>query len=336
MTAAAQIAPAGERPTTDRTGAAYAAALFAMLGWASLYPAAKPALQEVTPLMVALARAAIACLALSLLTCVTQGGLAAGLRHLRVQSAVNGRGIAALGVISFTGTSIVAMTAQQFLPASINGLLNNLGPLWLALYTAAAGRARHGGLLIAGSLVAAGGVALVLLGDGSLLAGGVALGGQAWIGIPLSLGGSVLIACSTLVVRRVVAGRDALAVTALATGWGAIPLLIPVLFGIGGSMAGYVSASSSTKALLLWLGTGSTAFNFALWFYALAHLPVTRISNFQYLILPLGVALSVLLLGEPLGTGLLAGTAAIVAGIVLAHRGAEAAPARPRRTGEPA
>jgi drug/metabolite transporter (DMT)-like permease len=53
-------------------------------------------------------------------------------------------------------------------------------------------------------------------------------------------------------------------------------------------------------------------------------LPVTRIAHFQYLITPLGVALSVLLLGEPAGAGLLAGTVAIVAGIALAQRGAEA------------
>ena len=45
----------------------------------------------------------------------------------------------------------------------------------------------------------------------------------------------------------------------------------------------------------------------------------------QYLIPPLGVTLSVLLLGEPAGPGLVAGTVAIVAGIVLAQQGAEPA-----------
>ena len=52
---------------------------------------------------------------------------------------------------------------------------------------------------------------------------------------------------------------------------------------------------------------------------------MTRIANLQYLIPPLGVTLSVLLLGEPAGPGLVAGTVAIVAGIVLAQQGAEPA-----------
>jgi drug/metabolite transporter (DMT)-like permease len=133
----------------------------------------------------------------------------------------------------------------------------------------------------------------------------------------------MLIAVSITLTRRVTRGRDALAITALAAGWGALPLLALVALGIGGSLAGYAAASSETKLRLLWLGTASTAFNFSLWYYALSLVPVTRVANLQYLIPPLGVALSVALLGEPVGPGLLAGTAAIVAGIVLAQRGAE-------------
>ncbi|HEX2326322.1 MAG TPA: DMT family transporter, partial [Chloroflexota bacterium] len=92
-----------------------------------------------------------------------------------------------------------------------------------------------------------------------------------------------------------------------------------------GSLPAYGATSAQTKGLLLWLGGACTAFNFSLWYFALAHLPVTRIANLQYLIPPLGVTLSVLLLGEPAGPGLVAGTVAIVAGIVLAQQGAEPA-----------
>ena len=96
-----------------------------------------------------------------------------------------------------------------------------------------------------------------------------------------------------------------------------------MLAGAGGSFASLGAASAAAKLRLLWLGTASTAFNFALWSFALAHLPVTRVSPLQYLIAPLGVVISVLLLGEPLGLNLIVGTAAILGGIALAQRGAE-------------
>jgi drug/metabolite transporter (DMT)-like permease len=133
----------------------------------------------------------------------------------------------------------------------------------------------------------------------------------------------MLIAYSNLVARRVMVGRDPFATTAVAAGWGTIPLLLLLLLGIGGSLPAYGAASAQTKGLLLWLGGACTAFNFSLWYFALAHLPVTRIAHLQYLIPPLGVALSVLLLGEPAGPGLIAGTMAVVAGIVIAQQGAE-------------
>jgi drug/metabolite transporter (DMT)-like permease len=328
--------------------------VLAIFGWGSLYPAAKLALEEVTPLMIALARAALAGLLLALITCLRYGTPGAGVGRLRREAGTDWRGPCALGLISLAGTSLLAMLAQQFLSAAVNGLLNNLSPLWLALYATAAGRARRAPLLLAGSLLAAAGVALVLLGDTwgplALVAAGApaapdapvraAPGGapplpapqppaggssDLALGATLAIGGSMLIACSNLVARRVMVGRDPFATTAVAAGWGTIPLLLLLLLGIGGSLPAYGAASAQTKGLLLWLGGVCTAFNFSLWYFALAHLPVTRIAHLQYLIPPLGVALSVLLLGEPAGPGLIAGTVAVVAGIVIAQRGAEPA-----------
>ncbi len=306
--------------------------MLAVFGWGSLYPAAKLALGEVTPLMIAAARAGVACLVLAVVTCLRYGGVGAGYRRLRAEACREWGGPCALGLISLAGTSLLAMTAQDFLPAGVNGLLNNLSPLWLALYATASGRARYPLLLLAGSAVAAGGVAAVLLGD--TLAGGASppvegfVGGDAtWVGVLLSVGGSILIAYSNLVARRVMAGRDPFATTAVAAGWGAIPLFTLLVVGVGGSLPAYGATSVATRGLLVWLGAGATAFNFSLWFFALAHLPVTRIANLQYLIPPLGVALAVALLGEPAGPGLLVGTGAVLAGIALAQRGAEPSPA---------
>ena len=72
------------------------------------------------------------------------------------------------------------------------------------------------------------------------------------------------------------------------------------MFAFAGGFAFLGSISPGTLLLLLHMGLSSTAFNFSLWFYALSVLPVTRVANLQYLIAPLGVALSVIFLREPL------------------------------------
>jgi drug/metabolite transporter (DMT)-like permease len=310
----------------NRAGAlAYAAALASILGWASLYSVAKPALEEVSPVLVATARATIATFVLATLSIMASGGLGAGLKHLREEAMDRWQRTAVVGVVSFTGTSLIAMTAQGLLPASVNGLLNNLSPLWIALFAVAAGRSRNGPLLVLGATIAAAGVGLVLFGRGET---DVAVGASTRtvefaLGAALSLSGSLLIAFANVLTRSVMRGRDPLALTAVAAGWGSLPLLALLVLGVGGGVGDLGAISFETRLRLLWLGTASTAFNFALWSYALAHLPVTRVAPFQYLIAPCSVAIAFLLLGETFGPGLLAGTVAIAGGIALAQRGAE-------------
>ena len=311
-------AAASTSPPRARPRLAYLAGILSTFGWASLYAVAKPALEEVTPVELAFSRAFIAAVCLTALSSITSRR---GPVYVVREARRDWRRIAVVGVISFAGTSLIAMTAQQLLTASVNGLLNNLAPLWLAVYAAFAGRARSGPLLIAGTALASVGVGIVLLGGGE--SGALPLTGETALGVLISLGGSLLIAVASINTRRVMRGRDPLALTAAGAAWGALPLLLLVAFGAGGSFASIDAASTATKLRLLWLGTVSTAFNFALWSFALAHLPVTRVSPLQYLIAPLGVVLAVVLLGEPLGANLIAGTVAILCGIALAQRGAE-------------
>lgn len=229
---------------------------------------AKPALEDVTPVELALARASLAALTLFIASlAIARRGPA----YVAREGRTNWKGVALVGLISFTGTSLLAMTAQRLLPASVNGLLNNLSPLWIAVFTATAGAAHSAPLLIAGASLAAAGVAAVLLGGGETAA--LTLSAETALGVAISLAGSLLIACANLVTRRVMSGRDPLALTAVAAGWGALPLLALTLAGAGASLESLLSASNETKLRLVWLGTVSTAFNFSLWSYALAHLP---------------------------------------------------------------
>lgn len=308
---------------------AFLAALFSSFGWASMYPAAKLALAEVEPLHVVWARAAVAGLALVLLTAASKRGLRNGLAQLRVEASTRPGGLLLLGLMNFVATSLLAMSAQRFLAASVNGLLNNMSPLWLAIVVAFLGRAAHPGRLLVGSLIALTGVGLVVIGADAAASSGPwwqAFATADWRGVGLSLTGSVLIATANIVARRVMPGRNTVAATSLASVWAAL-VVTPLVFAFAGGFAPLGSVAPGTLLLLLYLGLVSTAFNFTLWFYALGILPVTQVAPLQYLIPPLGVGLSVIILQEPLTLTLVAGGAAIVAGIVLAQRGAEPVPA---------
>jgi drug/metabolite transporter (DMT)-like permease len=287
-------------------GRSYLALVVAAVLWGSLYPAAKPAVAAVGGIQVSLCRAALACLTLSALLWLRGDG-ALLWRHLRDRW----RGILALGLLSFSGSSILAMLATGLLPASVNGLLNNTHPLWIALGTAAFFAPRRPWLLVGGSVLALAGVGLVFWpGPGA----SVGVGPLSLLGVAVSLGGSGVIALSTVVGRRVMPGADPLAISALASGMG-LPPLLALSFAFGG-LGPLVQAAEPIKLLLVYLGVGCTAVNFTLWYFGLKHLPAAQASAFQYLIPPVGVVLSALWLGEPITAGLVGGGALILTGLV--------------------
>lgn len=316
--------PAEAHPPLTRR-LAYVAAVLACLGWASLYAAAKVAMREVTGLMVAFDRTTVACVALVAIVVIRAGGLRPGFAHLVATGRSARWGAVGLGLVSFAGTSVLAMIAQEYLPASVNGLVNNLAPLWLSIWAATSGGASRPGLLVFGSLVAALGVAAVLVGDAFLGLDTSALpdpSAATWAGVAISLVGSMLIGYQNILARRVMPGHDPIAVTALGAAVGSLATGAILAAGVGGTLAGFAGVSDGNVLALLWLGTVNTAFNFTLWGYALSILPVARIANLQYLVPPLGVAIGVGVLDEPAGPGLLVGAVAILGGIFIAQRGA--------------
>lgn len=289
----------------------YIALIVSSLLWGSMYPAAKPVLTEVSPLHLAAVRASVACIVLA--SIVIGRGDARELVQVARRHFVE---TLLLGITSFFLSTLLAMMALELLPASVNGLLNNLSPLWLAVGAAIFVRAGNSRRLIVGAIVAFVGVALVLLRDATpddLLA----LGALNPVGVALSLAGSCAIAASTLVGRRLMVKADPLVAMAVASAVGAF--LYAPLIAFGPGVAPLLVASVPAKALLLYVGVGCTAVNFALWFSALKVLPAARAAPFQYLIPPFGVVLSALLIHEPLTLPLVVGTALIIAGIVVAQ-----------------
>ncbi len=291
----------------------YAAVIAASFLWGSLYPAGKPAVAAVGPMQVAFCRAFFAFLTLGVIVFLRGEG-----RSLVGQIRDRWLGIGALALMSFSGSSIIAMIALGLLPASVNGLLNNTHPLWVALGTAAFLSPPRPRLLIAGSLIALAGVGVVLFPDLSTTGFG---GSHALnpLGVALSLVGSLVIAGSTVVGRQVMRKGDPIAISAIASG-AAVPLLV-VLVVTNGGFAPIFAATMTVKLLLLYVGVGCTAMNFALWFYGLQRLPSAQASAFQFLIPPIGVAMSSIALGEVVSLGLVVGGGLILCGLIATQIG---------------
>jgi drug/metabolite transporter (DMT)-like permease len=203
---------------------------------------------------------------------------------------------------------MLALSALNYLPASVNGVLNNTHPLWVAIGAAVFFPPRQPQLLVAGSLVALIGVVFVFLPD--LMSGTSDISA---LGVALSLAGSGVIAIGTVIGRRVMHGSDPMTISALASGAAIIPVL--GLTMASGGLAPIFAAPPSIKLLLVYVGVGCTAINFALWYYGLKHLPAAAASAFQYLIPPIGVAFAAVFLDEAVSVSLLIGTVCVLIGL---------------------
>jgi drug/metabolite transporter (DMT)-like permease len=286
----------------------YLALVMASVLWGSLYTAAKPAVEATGAVQVTLCRVALAFACFVPLVLV-RGGRAALLAPLKD----HWRAIGLLGVLNFGASQMLALSALNYLPASVNGVLNNTHPLWVAIGTALLYRPARPAMLVVGSLIALLGVGVVFLPD--------LLSSQSEsispIGVALSLAGSGVIAIGTVIGRRVMPGNDPIAVSGLASGAAVVPVLALTL--LNGGLQPIFEADPNIKWLLLYVGIGCTAINFALWYYGLKHLSAARASAFQYLIPPIGVALAAIFLGEPITLSLLLGTVCVLIGLAAAQ-----------------
>jgi drug/metabolite transporter (DMT)-like permease len=285
----------------------YLALVIASLLWGSLYTAGKPAVAATGATQVTFCRVVLAFACLAPLT-LLRGGPHALVHQLRT----HWQGIVILGLLNFAASQMLALYALEFLPASVNGVLNNTHPLWVAIGTSLLRPPRQPRLLVAGSAVALVGVALVFLPD---LAAGSSSGlpTLSAVGVGLSLSGSAVIALGTVIGGRVMSRSDPMAISALASGAAILPMTLITL--ASGGFGPIVDASGAIKMLLVYLGIGCTAINFALWYYGLKYLPAAAASAFQYLIPPIGVVFAAVFLKEPISATLALGTLCILLGL---------------------
>jgi drug/metabolite transporter (DMT)-like permease len=220
--------------------------------------------------------------------------------------------VMALGVVQFGLLIALLNLGLRYMPASRAALIFATFPLLTMVIAAALGRERLTAAKAAGVLLSILGVA-VTLGEGLL----VETVEAEWIGAACVLGSALCGAVCSVLYRPYLQRNPTLSV-------GALAMLAAVLFLAPLSVPeGLYDAAPALSRLGWWLvlaiGLSSGA-GFLLWLWALKHATPTRVTVFLSLSPVTAAVLGVLLLGEPLTLGTIAGILAVVCGLWIATR----------------
>lgn len=278
-----------------------ASLVLAIVLWGANWPVMKVGLAHVTPVWFSALRFGTGGAALFLVQIL--GG---GIRFPK-------RGdlpfIASIGLLQMAAFTVLGALAMTHLPAGRSAILSYTTPLWVTPISVFVFAEKVSKLRIAGILLAALGVAILVnpsainWGDPVVLASNAAL-----------LVGSICWALCIIHLRyfRSVSSAFVLAPWQMLL---ATVLLVPLAWSIEG---GFTADDTITFfASTIFVGPVATAFCFVAVNAASSWLPATTMSTAMLGVPVTGVLLSLLLLGEPLTAPLAAGTAAIVTGIVM-------------------
>jgi len=197
-------------------------------------------------------------------------------------------GMLVLGLSGFALSAWLSMAVLGHPPAGVRSLLSNSSPLMVAVATTLLLRERSDPLTISGIGVA--GVAVVVL------RGGIDARGVSFLGVALALLSAAFWAVYTTLMRRLVAGQDALVVGAATALVGAIPLAVVAEFD--GGLRRLMVASMTTHLILLWCGVMATGVTFTVWVFLLKHVPAANAATFQHPIPLFALFLALPIAGE--------------------------------------
>lgn len=234
-------------------------------------------------------------------------------------------GLPRLSVRQFWGTVLLAATgvllynlfflgALARIPAGRTALIIALNPIVTALATAVLLRERLGRTRWAGIALALVGCAIVIT-RGEL---GEALSQAVGLGELLMFGGVCSWAAYTLIGRRILQGLTPIAATSYAALWGGLMLCAGAAFDV--ASLGAEVWSWKNLAAIGYLGVFGTVLGFVWYYEGVKALGPARTAVFNNLVPVFGVALSALLLGEPILLSMLLGGALVIAGVMLTNR----------------
>jgi len=236
------------------------------------------------------------------------------------------------GLFSFTVSYGIVYWAEQYVPSGLASVLWGTFPLWVALFAHfyLPGE-RLTARSVVGVLTGFAGVAVIFSEDLSRLrlaenVGEVSQVPDAGLGsgaVPVALAAAVLLlsplsaAVANVAVKRWGGHLHPLSLTA-------VPML--VTGAVMGTLAaafedlGAVRFDARTVGAWLYLSLIGSAVTFTLYFWLLSHLTATRLSLITYAIPVVAVVVGTVILGEPVTSRVLIGSALVVVGVAVAVR----------------
>jgi drug/metabolite transporter (DMT)-like permease len=275
--------------------------------WGGTFVAGKIVVATLTPLMGSFARYIVACVALVVAAFVLEGGL----------PRLSGRqwlGTLVLGAFGVFAYNLFFMGALEKLAASRAALIIALNPAVTIAISALVLKERLGFRRWLGVVIALLGVAIVVSrGDLRSLASG-----SVGVGEALMFAAVVSWALYTLGGRRIMTGLTPLAATTYAALCGTFMLGVFAAPHFG-SLA-LPQFDWRMNLSLLYLGVLGTAVAFVWYYMSVKKLGASVTSIFNNLVPVFGVAISVLVLDEPLLISMLVGGAVTIAGVLMVSR----------------
>ncbi len=276
--------------------------------WGGTFVAGKHVVATLSPLMGSFARYVVACIALLVAALVVERGLPRITRRQVAATFVLG----ALGIFAY---NLFFMGALEHLHASRAALIIALNPIVTIAISAVMFKERLGARRWSGVAIALLGVWIVISRGDLADVASAGLG----IGELLMFGAVTSWALYTVIGRRVLAGGlTPIAATNYAALWGTA-----MLGAAAAPQWGELQASQfdwSMVGALLYLGVLGTAVAFVWYYTSIKRFGAAIASIFNNLVPVFGVAISVLLLGEPLLPSMLIGGAIAIGGVMMVTR----------------
>ncbi|MEM2122930.1 MAG: DMT family transporter [Candidatus Bathyarchaeia archaeon] len=284
----------------------YPLLVVAALIWGSGHPVIKLIVEELHPIQVSMASAALSflVLALTLPLFKSQGGLKQDRMPWMVMA----------GVVIFFIYPILSFSALQRIPASVNGILVATSTIFVALVAASILSETLSATNYLGIATSFLGVALIIQGTTGISSSSIR--GATTSGFILSLSGALASAIYTIIGRKL-KDEDPLRVTLVAAGSGAVLQAFATGFFTG--FHAFETASLKTWLLLLYWGI-SSGLAYFIYYFSLRRMEAARASSFIYLSPVAAAFSSAVILGEKLTILFLVGMILVLFGVRLTQK----------------
>jgi drug/metabolite transporter (DMT)-like permease len=281
---------------------ALGAALITVVVWASAFVGIRDLVGVFSPGSIALGRLSVALLALGIVVWRT------GWRPVARRDLVL---IVASGIAWFAFYNLALNEAERHVDAGTAAMLTNLGPIFIAVFAAVFLGESLPQRLLAGIAIAFGGAVLI-----GLATSGAASGSESSVvGIVLCVVAALLYGMGVTFQKPALRNVSPLQVTWIAclTGWLICLAFTPTL------ITELQTADAAGIGWLVYLGLFPTSIGFLTWTYALRRTDAGRLGATTYLVPPIAIVISWLLLGEVPPALAIVGGAACIVGVIVAR-----------------